>query len=93
MSMVKNLALTDIHMKAAGRTIIGLDPYENFKRGFNHVVPRHPDAKRVILMGDLTNSGTMNDYTRVAEISGLPNPDYTHVREPRSKKQPHRSLS
>jgi 3',5'-cyclic AMP phosphodiesterase CpdA len=68
MSMVKILALTDIHMKAAGRTIIGLDPYENFKRGFNHAVTRHPDAKRMILMGDLTNSGTMDEYTRVAEI-------------------------
>ena len=66
--MVKILALTDIHMKAAGQTIIGLDPYENFKRGFNHAVTRHPDAKRMILMGDLTNSGTMDEYTRVAEI-------------------------
>lgn len=66
--MTKLLALTDIHMKAKGQTIIGLDPFENFKRGLDHAVSHHPDAERVILMGDLTNSGTPEEYARVGEI-------------------------
>lgn len=66
--MIKLLALTDIHMKPEGQTIIGLDPFENFRRGLNHALQHHPDAERVILMGDLTNSGTPEEYARVAEV-------------------------
>lgn len=66
--MTKLLALTDIHMKQEGQTIVGVDPYENFKRALNHALTRHPDAERVILMGDLANSGTIEEYNRVAEV-------------------------
>ena len=66
--MTKLLALTDIHMKPEGQSIIGIDPFENFKRGLVHALKHHPDAERVILMGDLTSSGTMEEYARVAEI-------------------------
>jgi len=66
--MTKLLALTDIHMKARGQTIIGIDPFENFKRALTHAIEHHPDAARVVLMGDLTNSGTPEEYARVAEV-------------------------
>jgi 3',5'-cyclic AMP phosphodiesterase CpdA len=66
--MTKLLALTDIHIKPEGETIIGLDPYDNFKRALTHAVDHHPEAERVILMGDLTNSGTPEEYSRLAEV-------------------------
>jgi hypothetical protein len=66
--MTKLLALTDIHIKPVGQTIIGLDPYENFKRALKHAFDHHPDAERVILMGDLTNSGTPEEYARFGEV-------------------------
>ena len=66
--MKKLLALTDIHMKVESQTIIGLVPFENFRRGLNHAITHHPDAERVILLGDLTNSGTMDEYIRLAEV-------------------------
>ncbi len=65
--MNKLLAFTDLHMKPAGQTIIGIDPFENFKRGLTHALEHHPDAERVILMGDLTNSGTPEEYASVAQ--------------------------
>lgn len=64
--MTKLLAFTDLHIKAEGETIIGLDPYQKFADAFAHAVRRHPDADHVVLMGDLVNSGKPEEYARVA---------------------------
>lgn len=66
--MHKLLAFTDIHMKPEGQSIIGLDPFEQVRRALDHGIRHHPDAQRIILMGDLANSGTLDEYTRVARI-------------------------
>lgn len=64
--MQKLLAFTDIHMTPEGQKIIGLDPFEQFRRALDHGITHHPDAERIVLMGDLANSGTAEEYSRFA---------------------------
>ena len=66
--MTKILAFTDIHMKDEGQTIIGLDPFHQFKTALDHAISCHPDAAQIVLMGDLANSGKISEYERVKTI-------------------------
>ncbi|KAB7613442.1 phosphodiesterase [Amylibacter sp. SFDW26] len=58
--MKKLLAFTDLHIRASN--IIGLDPVERFKEGLAHSLAHHSDAEGIVLMGDLTHSGTVSEY-------------------------------
>jgi len=58
--MQKLLVFSDLHIQDS--TIIGLDPIARFKDAFAHALENHPDAQGIVLMGDLTHSGTASEY-------------------------------
>lgn len=58
--MKKLLTFTDLHLRAS--PIIGLDPVTRFKDGLTHALAYHPDASGIVLMGDLSHSGTVAEY-------------------------------
>ena len=60
--MQKVLLLSDLHLREAGKTIIGLDPLARFKAALDQAITDHPDADHLILMGDLTHSGLPAEY-------------------------------
>ncbi|MEN8840597.1 MAG: metallophosphoesterase [Octadecabacter sp.] len=60
--MNKLLVLTDLHLRGAGKTIIGLDPSARLHAALDAALGDHPDAKALILMGDLTHSGRAEEY-------------------------------
>ncbi len=64
----KILVLTDLHLRGAGKTIIGLDPVARTQDVLRAALSAHPDAKTLILMGDLTHSGRPEEY---AALKGL----------------------
>ncbi|MEM6620422.1 MAG: metallophosphoesterase [Pseudomonadota bacterium] len=66
--VTKFLAITDIHMKPPGGTIIGIDPAARLERALDHALTRHPDAARLILMGDQAHSGRAMEYARIAPL-------------------------
>lgn len=73
--MHKILAITDIHMRSGGRSIIGLSPLDQFRKALSHALATHPDAKHVVLMGDLTNSGHPEEFEMVKDaVAGYPIP-------------------
>ena len=61
----KILVMTDIHLLTAGKTIIGLDPYARFCAALAHARENHPDAVRLVLTGDLTDTGKPEEYQRL----------------------------
>ncbi len=58
--MKKLLAFTDLHIRASN--IIGLNPVNRFKEGLDHALKYHSDAEGIVLMGDLTHSGSASEY-------------------------------
>jgi 3',5'-cyclic AMP phosphodiesterase CpdA len=60
--MDKILVLTDLHLRGAGRFIIGFDPTARVNKTPDAALNDHPDAKALILMGDLTHSGRAEEY-------------------------------
>ena len=70
--MRKLLVLTDIHLRDAGKTIVGLDPYAQVEKALAHMRANHADAERLIITGDLTHSGKDSEYARLRGlIDGL----------------------
>jgi len=73
--MRKLLVLTDLHITPESETIIGLDPAARLRKVLEHAAAHHADADRLILTGDLTNSGTAIEYDRLARnLQTLPWP-------------------
>ena len=73
--MAKILVMTDLHLTPEGETIIGLDPGARLAQGLAHAAREHPDADRLILMGDLTHHGRGAEYARLKSLlSALPWP-------------------
>lgn len=66
--MTKLLAFTDIHLKPEGETIIGIDPFTRLRDALAHGLRRHKDVARIILMGDLANSGRPAEYARLRTL-------------------------
>ena len=58
----KLLVFTDIHISDLGKTIIDLDPLEQFQTGLAHAIQSHPDAARIIITGDLAHNGEIAEY-------------------------------
>ena len=71
----KLLVFTDIHIRREGENIIGLDPLMQLRAGIEHALAHHPDAKRMVLMGDLTHHGHPEEYARLSEaLADVPIP-------------------
>lgn len=66
--MQKILILTDLHLRAQGKTIIGLDPVARCRAALQTAVADHPDADALVLMGDLTHSGRPEEYAILRDI-------------------------
>lgn len=66
--MAKILVMTDLHITPEGQTIIGLDPGARLLAGLIHAGKAHPDADRLVLMGDLTHHGTDKEYARLKSL-------------------------
>jgi len=66
--MQKILIFTDLHIREVGKTIIGIETLERFAEGWEHALQHHPDAARIVLMGDLTNSGKIAEYIRLKPL-------------------------
>ncbi len=72
--MDKLLVLSDLHL-SAGERIAGLDPSERLDRGLARITRDHPDAKALILLGDLTHRGTIAQYQELHKrLQDLPFP-------------------
>lgn len=63
--MAKILVMTDLHITPEGQSIIGLDPGQRLADGLAHAARVHPDADRLVLMGDLTHHGADAEYARL----------------------------
>lgn len=72
---MKLIQLTDIHLTTPGQTIAGRDPNANFERALTHALANHPDAEALVITGDLSDWGDLDDYRRLgARIDALPLP-------------------
>ncbi len=71
----KIIVMSDIHIVAPGETIIGLDPSARFAAGLAHALATHPDASRIVLIGDLTHHGAPEEYQALrALLADVPIP-------------------
>ncbi len=66
--MQKILVFTDMHIREAGQTIRDIETLDRFAGGLEHALRRHPDAERIVLMGDLANSGKIAEYERLKPL-------------------------
>ncbi len=66
--MPKILVMTDLHILPPEGRIIGLDPSKRLESVLDHAARAHPDADRLILMGDLTHHGTAEEYAGLARL-------------------------
>lgn len=74
---MKFLQFTDIHLTAAGETINGRDPIENFRNGLTHAMECHFDAEALFITGDLSDWGDADDYKTLKTLTrDLPMPVY-----------------
>jgi len=64
----KILVFTDLHLLDDGEHIVGLDPAARFAEGLAHAVSQHPDAVRLVLMGDLTHHGRTAQYAQLRHL-------------------------
>ena len=66
--MKKLIVLTDLHITAPGERIIGLDPSARLQSVLEAALGAHPDAEAMILMGDLTHHGTVEEYAQLRRL-------------------------
>ncbi len=66
--MEKIVVLTDLHLRAQGKTIIGLDTVARFQAVYRSICAQHSDARALILMGDLTHSGHADEYRILRDL-------------------------
>lgn len=66
--MRKVLFISDLHICAAGETIIGLDPAARLKSVLVAAMAAHGDAAALILLGDLTHHGRIAEYQMLARL-------------------------
>lgn len=72
---MKLLQFTDIHLTTPGQTIGGRDPNANFEKALDHALSQHSDAEVLVITGDLSDWGDVDDYRRLkARIAALPIP-------------------
>ena len=61
----KILVMTDLHIRGPGQKIIGLDPLEKLELALVHSLALHRDAAALIITGDLSHSGKVEEYQRL----------------------------
>ena len=66
--MTKIIILTDPHICDEGQTIIGLSPSLQLEKALKHINKYHSNADRLVITGDLTNSGTLSQYNIIKNI-------------------------
>jgi 3',5'-cyclic-AMP phosphodiesterase len=67
MQRARIVQLTDLHLTArAGARVFGSDVWANLDRTLAHVAAM-PDVDRLVLTGDVANSGSADAYSRLAE--------------------------
>lgn len=66
--MQKIQVLSDIHLVAEGRRIIGIDPVERVRLALDHCARVHPDLDRILFLGDLAHHGDAREYTRLRDL-------------------------
>jgi 3',5'-cyclic AMP phosphodiesterase CpdA len=66
--MQKLLVMTDLHVTAGDDRIIGLHPATRLRQALHAALAAHPDARALILMGDLTHHGTGAEYAALKAI-------------------------
>lgn len=66
--MDKLILITDLHMTDAGEQIIGLDPEARLRSVLDAACQDHPDTSAIIMMGDLTHHGTVDQYQRLRAV-------------------------
>lgn len=72
---MKLIVLSDLHLTTDGARIIGIDPWARFDQALTHALERHPDAARLVLLGDLTDDGPEASYHALAaRLAGLSMP-------------------
>lgn len=70
--MQKLLLMSDLHITAEGIRTAGGDPLRRFRAALTHALRRHGDARALILMGDLAETGTPEEYARLRlALAGL----------------------
>lgn len=70
---MKFIHLSDIHLGEPGVLVEGLDPYARLERALDHMKRHHPDARRLIITGDLTHWADPGAYAALKGLlQGLP---------------------
>lgn len=59
---MKLLVITDTHLVETDGDIIGLDPSRRLANVLDHALANHPDATRIVFLGDLTHHGRIAQY-------------------------------
>ncbi len=63
---MKLIHITDIHLTANNKNIIGLNPADNFKQCLEHIKKNHSDADRIVITGDLAHKGHIEAYANLS---------------------------
>ena len=64
----KIIVLSDIHITAGGKKIIGLDPAEKLRQALKHILKIQKDANRIVFTGDLAHDGTVEEYLILEDL-------------------------
>lgn len=71
---MKLVLFADIHLTRR-RTFSGRDPLEQLRRALRDVLARHGDAAALVILGDLTDNGLVEEYQLLARaLAGFPLP-------------------
>ena len=66
--MPKLLVFSDLHILEASETIIGLYPASRFSACLTHALQHHGDAEGIVLLGDLTHDGKVEQYEILRDL-------------------------
>ena len=73
--MQKIVQITDLHLRAPGAKVLGLDPAERLKSVIHSVNRNHSDADLCVFTGDLTDDGDDQAYALLKDcLTGLEMP-------------------
>lgn len=84
----KIIVLTDIHVRAPGELISGIDPVARLKAVLARATSDHPDAAEIIVMGDLTNEGSTLEFETLRAALPTPCPQIRWMLGNHDRRQP-----
>ena len=65
----KIIVFSDVHLTNNGEKIIGLDPVRKLEKALEHTFSAHGDADQIVFSGDLTNDGTLEQYSNLEALT------------------------